>query len=411
MRGASTPPRGERTWTRIALQTVLALVGICLLLLGIRVSLAIPKGLRQHSAVASLRKMGGHVDYDCEVNPPWLQDAFANVERVLCQRVDDDSIVVLEALARVTSLDVSESGLSDFGLTSVVKLKGLQELNLSHTRIGDAGLAVLKALTDLKKLNVSGTSVTGAGIEELKELKNLEELDVSSTKVTGNQLSSLREFSCLRRLNLSNTALMCAARDEADAPAALANAANKVFSERPPNIPVRVTVVTETRSDAGVKLLGSMGRLRGLNLGVTGITDAGMVYVASLKQIERLNLAQNNGISDRALEQLKGLASLQDLDLSGTKVTDAGLECLKASNNLRDLCVSDTAISDTGLEHLKGMTQLIRLDLDGTKVTDRGLKRLAGFRQLQDLGLRGTATTSEGVKNLQTALPRCEIRR
>ncbi len=69
-----------------------------------------------------------------------------------------------------------------------------------------------------------------------------------------------------------------------------------------------------------------------------------------------------------------------------------------------------TQVTDAGLEHLKGLTSLQTLDLGDTFVSDAGLEHLKGLTSLQNLSLWDTKVTDEGVKKLQQALPNCEIR-
>ncbi len=69
----------------------------------------------------------------------------------------------------------------------------------------------------------------------------------------------------------------------------------------------------------------------------------------------------------------------------------------------------ETQITDSGLEHLKGLTSLQELQLDSTKVTDTGLEHLKSLKSLHYLHLDSTNVTDEGVKKLQKALPNCEI--
>jgi hypothetical protein len=56
---------------------------------------------------------------------------------------------------------------------------------------------------------------------------------------------------------------------------------------------------------------------------------------------------------DSHLKHLKGLSSLQILDLNGTQVTDAGLEHLKGLTGLKYLSLTQTQVTGPGLEHLK----------------------------------------------------------
>ena len=58
-------------------------------------------------------------------------------------------------------------------------------------------------------------------------------------------------------------------------------------------------------------------------------------------------------ITDAGLVHLKGLTNLQNLDLIGTKVTDAGLVHLKDLTNLQLLRLEDTQVTDAGLAAMK----------------------------------------------------------
>jgi len=55
---------------------------------------------------------------------------------------------------------------------------------------------------------------------------------------------------------------------------------------------------------------------------------------------------------------VKGLANLEHLCLSGTGITDAGLRQLVNLPRLQTLVLAHTAVTDTGLEQLKRMIQI-----------------------------------------------------
>ena len=65
-----------------------------------------------------------------------------------------------------------------------------------------------------------------------------------------------------------------------------------------------------------------------------------------------------------------------EVNLVDTKITDAGLVHLKGLTNLQTLGLGFTKITGTGLVHLKGLTKLEMLSLYGTKVTDAGVAEL-----------------------------------
>ncbi len=103
------------------------------------------------------------------------------------------------------------------------------------------------------------------------------------------------------------------------------------------------------------------------------------------------------------------LYSVVEVDFEKTQVTDAGLVHLKALTEIEVLDLTGTQVTDAGLVHLKALKNLQGLDLSGTQVTDIGLEGLKTLSKLQYLGLVFTQVTDEGLMKLQQALPNCEI--
>jgi hypothetical protein len=119
----------------------------------------------------------------------------------------------------------------------------------------------------------------------------------------------------------------------------------------------------------------------------------------------------NTSITDADLKNVKGMNRLRYLFLNGTRVSDGGLENLTGLTKLHALSLHGIQLSDAGLKPLAGLTQLQSLDLVGTHVTDDGLKTLDGLNRLEFLFLEGTKVTDKGLKKLQQALPNCKITR
>ena len=82
-------------------------------------------------------------------------------------------------------------------------------------------------------------------------------------------------------------------------------------------------------------------------------------------------------------------SNVQEIDLSGTKITDATLKHIKALKQLRVLNLNDTEITDAGIAELKEHPTLTQLNLGDTAVTDIGLKHLETAKNLRDLNLIG----------------------
>ena len=89
-----------------------------------------------------------------------------------------------------------------------------------------------------------------------------------------------------------------------------------------------------------------------LKLGNTQISDAALVQIAKLKNLQKLHVEQTN-VTDAGLKQLKGLDNLEYLNLYGTAITDAGLANLTALKNLKTVYLWQTKVTDAGIVNLK----------------------------------------------------------
>src|SRR5262249_23471598 len=78
----------------------------------------------------------------------------------------------------------------------------------------------------------------------------------------------------------------------------------------------------------------------------------------------------DTAVTDRGLESLRELVSLEVLDLQGNSIGDVGLKSLQGLTNLHSLNISHTKITGGGLQYLKALTRLMSLELGKTKVDD-----------------------------------------
>ena len=80
-------------------------------------------------------------------------------------------------------------------------------------------------------------------------------------------------------------------------------------------------------------------------------------------------------------------AAIAEIKKLGGRVT------LNKSGDVIEVRLDGFNITDAALEHLKGLTSLNTLDLHHTKITDAGLEQLKGLTSLKDLNLMGTKIT------------------
>ena len=164
------------------------------------------------------------------------------------------------------------------------------------------------------------------------------------------------------------------------------------------NHPVRTAWMKLLLSD------DSFGNVNHVYLSGAHITDARLIHLRALTQLESLTL-DNTNVTDSGLAHLRRMTQLQTLLLCDRHVTDAGLLHLQELTRLQSLSLDRTQATDAGFIHLQGLTQLQWLSLDYTQVTDAGLVHFQGLKELRTLRLEGTQVTDTGRRELQRALP------
>ena len=107
--------------------------------------------------------------------------------------VTDQSLVSLEGLKNIYSLNLGRTKITDAGLIHLEGLTTLNRLYLQETKITDKGLVHLKNLRSLVYLNLYGTAVTDQGLENLAGLSNLKNLYLWQTKATEAGINKLKK--------------------------------------------------------------------------------------------------------------------------------------------------------------------------------------------------------------------------
>ena len=105
------------------------------------------------------------------------------------------------------------------------------------------------------------------------------------------------------------------------------------------------------------------------------IAGTGLECLKALPSVYWVGL-HDSDTTDADVKHVKSLPKLRRLSLAETKITDAALMDLKEATNLEWLELHHCAITDAGLAHLKALKKLKHLDLSGTKVTKAGIKVL-----------------------------------
>jgi hypothetical protein len=111
------------------------------------------------------------------------------------------------------------------------------------------------------------------------------------------------------------------------------------------------------------------------------ITDKGLEFLTNLPTLESLNLSYFNKITPREIKYLTNLINLESLDLSHcASINGEALELLGTLSNLKFLNLSGCSmITDEDLLWLTGFYNLVYLNLTKcSRVTPEGIARLKG---------------------------------
>jgi hypothetical protein len=99
---------------------------------------------------------------------------------------------------------------------------------------------------------------------------------------------------------------------------------------------------------------------------------------------------------DRDYSVLRARPDTVVLQMANPDVTDRTLENLRGLKKLRSLDLSNTQVTDDGLPVLKELPSLEVLFLNGTRVTDAGLRAgVFPIASLRELSVRNTAVTKK----------------
>ena len=153
-----------------------------------------------------------------------------------------------------------------------------------------------------------------------------------------------------------------------------------------------------------------------LKAGGTLIVQGATVQIKANAKIPadkfNIRVVRLNGlkIRDPLMEKLKPLSELEELNLEGSYLTDAGMVHIQEMKNLQVLDLHKSIyVTDKGLESLKSLPKLSRLELSYTRTSDAGVDTLLALKKLKVLHLTGTRVTGEGVRKLKAGLTGCEV--
>jgi Leucine-rich repeat (LRR) protein len=245
-------------------------------------------GVTRLSAVVSLRKL--------DLGYTLLSDSalgqlkpLVNLESLSLPntQVEGPGLAALAGLTKLRELNVESTPVKNEALQHIAKLTGLERLALQYTDVTDRGMPALATLKNLKRLSLAGDDIRDAGLKSLAGMDQMEDLDLSFCRFTENGLKALAELVNLKRLGLNQTA---------------------------------------TNDDA-LEPVSKFAKLEALSLEYTSVGDKGFAKLSGLPLVE-LHLDHTN-LTDASVKALGSLSKLRYMDLYHTEFTQQGYDSLK----------------------------------------------------------------------------------
>ena len=140
-----------------------------------------------------------------------------------------------------------------------------------------------------------------------------------------------------------------------------------------------LNIISTKFNDEWMAPIGKLTNLKVLRFTNNGkITDAGMVQLAGLKNLETLSIVGTH-ITGKAYAQFEGFTKVTRVSHRGSSIDDEGLRQLcDHLPNLESLSLAHAKfVTDAGATHLAKLTKLKSLELGTTKATPQALKAIA----------------------------------
>ena len=205
MNGNMLAPVGRRFGLRACAMAGILTASICLLTANWILDVQ-----QERKAADEIERLGGRVHYAWRLDekiqvasaksdpaPGWLLPGDAFLSGVFLPGCHEESLdqklACLKRLRNLRWLDLSNAGITDAALVHVAGLARLESLSLRFTPITDEGVRLLESSARLKWLDLTNTRVTDDSLPRLAMLVQLERLKLRGTRVSPAGVAWLRK--------------------------------------------------------------------------------------------------------------------------------------------------------------------------------------------------------------------------
>jgi len=363
------------------------------------------RGMQYLSRSSSIERIGVHwmnrltgQTLDCLKDMPKLKKLDVNHARLY-----DADLVHLQAFKQLNHLTLPNRGISDEGIRHLAPLKNLKYLwvgRSSMSPLSDRSLNTFSRLANLEELFVNGNAFTDQGAAQLAILKNLRtlHLDGKDTALTREGIRNLTKLA-----HLTNVMLPVTGNGFLD----LAKLADLT----------RVTLMGDSyKTLSDISQLNTLTKLEFLR--VSGVhQDDSILDISNLTHLKNLTILLyrnrrqdiNDEFKDKDLACLRGLTSLERLQLGSNGIGDEGSQYLAGLRNLNSIIINGSPrITDKTLTYLSPLKKLRRIVIHNSVITDQGLSYLHDTDTLETIEITSTGRIrARAIQQLRRELPHC----
>lgn len=258
--------------------------------------------------------------------------------------VDDQSIADLKSAPALESLKIGLQALGDGAVPALTAMSKLKKVSFQHARLSAPALAeFFKTHPELEEIDMpDALSLDDESMAGVAELKNLKILRIGRSRVTDNGLAMLGNCPNLELVDLHSLPVTGEGLSKAAAQA-------RGFEF------LHTLEVSHTRfGPQGVPALRAMPNLQALGFDKLNLTDQEFGFIASLKKLRRLSVAENTSLTSPSMKHIAALTELEQLKLNGLNlVDDRGFALLAKLPKLQQLEARGTGLSARGAAALR----------------------------------------------------------
>ncbi len=310
-------------------------------------------------------------------------DGLTKLQILNCRELDDAMVASLTGLTGLTSLAITNSGITDAGVATIAEsFPGLVELDLSsNTNLTGAAMKSVASLAKLEKLSLVQTRFNDLNFRRLSKLGELQAVDLRGNMEAGDMtLGVLGRLPGLRAVKHRSSVVTDEGLAELAKAAALDSLLAQDFAITNASGQHLAALTNLTSLEIfrcqgfgtdGVLALAPLVKLNRLTLrDLPEVGDPGLAVVASLPALKRIYLHELASVGDSGLAHLAGSQGLEVLDIwSVPKMTDASVAVIAGLPNLRELSIRETGVTEKSLAALAALPKLESLTFKNAAVS------------------------------------------